>query len=267
MANLYLELLKQCVLGITVGETELIPVVRKNPFKKAIISAFARRGYQIVSPQIINRQDREHGWINSHIRHGETMIGRARLHNIQYCIEQILKDQIPGDLIETGVWRGGACIFMRGVLKAYGVKNRTVWVADSFEGLPQPNPRKYPCDAGDTYYTRKELAISLDEVKANFAKYDLLDEQVKFLKGWFRDTLPVAPIKHLAVARLDGDMYESTMDALSLYPKLSVGGFLIVDDYGAIPSCKAAVQDYRQQFNITEKIIQIDREAVYWQKE
>jgi O-methyltransferase len=155
------------------------------------------------------------------------MIGSLRLDNLQDCIESVVRDNVPGDLIETGVWRGGATILMRGVLAAYGIADRIVWVADSFAGLPPPNPQAYPADAGDIHWTHRELAVSLKTVPESFARYGLLDDQVRFLVGWFRDTLPTAPIHRLAVARLDGDMYESTMDALvALYPKLSVGGYL-----------------------------------------
>jgi len=196
-----------------------------------------------------------------------TMIGMKRLENLQFCVESVIRDAVPGDLIETGVWRGGACIFMRGILKAYGVQDRTVWVADSFAGLPMPDMEKYPADAGDTHHTYAPLAISLEQVKSNFERYDLLDDQVQFLKGWFKDTLPGAPISKLAVARLDGDMYESTMDGLkNLYPQLSVGGFLIVDDYGAVPGCRQAVEDYRDEHGITDPIHVIDWGGVYWQR-
>lgn len=196
-----------------------------------------------------------------------TMIGMKRMENLQFCVESVIRDNVPGDLIETGVWRGGACIFMRGILKAYGVDDRTVWVADSFAGLPPPDMEKYPADAGDTHHTLAPLAISLDQVKSNFERYGLLDEQVRFLKGWFKDTLPGAPISKLAVVRLDGDMYESTMDGFeSLYPKLSVGGYLIVDDYGAVPACKQAVEDYRNKHGITDPIQVIDWGGVYWQR-
>ena len=156
---------------------------------------------------------------------------------------------------------------MRAALKAHGVKDRTVWVADSFEGLPAPNPEKYPVDAGLKLHEAEFLAVSLETVKNNFRRYGLLDDQVKFLKGWFKDTLPIAPIEKLAVLRLDGDLYESTMDALvNLYPRLSPGGYIIVDDYGAIYQCKKAVSDYRKKHNITEPIIKIDWAGVYWQK-
>jgi O-methyltransferase len=156
---------------------------------------------------------------------------------------------------------------MRAVLKAYGVTDRCVWVADSFEGLPPPNAGKYPQDADSCLHESRELAVSLEQVKANFDRYDLLDDQVRFLKGWFCDTLPTAPIKRLAVLRLDGDMYQSTMDALTnLYPKVSQGGYVIVDDYGCIPACRQAVNDYRSTSGITEEIRDIDWTGIFWQK-
>ena len=155
---------------------------------------------------------------------------------------------------------------MRAVLKAYGDDNRRVWLADSFCGLPRPDP-KYEADAGDELYTFTELAVSVDDVKANFAKYGLLDDQVMFLKGWFSETLPGAPVQKLAVLRLDGDMYESTMTALtSLYHKVSPGGYLIVDDYGAIRGCQEAVMNFRAAHKIKAPIQQIDGQGVFWQK-
>lgn len=193
------------------------------------------------------------------------MIGRRRMDNLQYCVETVLEQGVPGDLVETGVWRGGACIFMRAILAAYEITDRTVYVADSFEGLPPPDP-SYPADEGDLHHERAQLEISLETVKENFRRYDLLDNQVVFLKGWFSDTLPSAPMKEISVLRLDGDMYGSTMDGLNnLYPKLSKGGFLIVDDYN-LPNCRAAIRDYRETHNIDEEIIDIDGSGVYWQK-
>lgn len=197
-----------------------------------------------------------------------SMIGQKRMDNIQHCVESTLRDGIPGDLIETGVWRGGATIFMRAILKAHGVTDRTVWVADSFEGLPKPNDALYPADAGDKHYLVPDLAISLEQVQANFRHYDLLDDQVKFLKGWFKDTLPKAPFTSLAVARLDGDLYESTMDALSaLQPRVSKGGFIIIDDYHVVPACKKAVHDYLATHGLKPLIQEIDGMGVFWRKE
>lgn len=195
-----------------------------------------------------------------------TMIGMKRLHNLHYCVGQVLENQVPGDFIETGVWRGGATIFMRAILKAYNVTDRLVWVADSFQGLPPPNVSKYPADAGIELYKYSQLAVSMEQVQSNFSKYGLLDNQVVFLKGLFSDTLPTAPIDQLAILRLDGDLYESTMDALvNLYPKLSEGGYVIVDDY-FMDSCKLAIHHYRNQHNIQSPIVPIDTASVYWKK-
>ncbi len=154
---------------------------------------------------------------------------------------------------------------MKAVLHAYGESARTVWLADSFEGLPKPNAKKYPADAGDSHWkASRTLAVSLEAVQANFKRYGLLDEHVRFLKGWFKDTLPGAPIEQLAIARLDGDMYESTIQALdALYPKISPGGYLIIDDY-ALAGCKAAVDDFRQTHGIKVPIQQIDWSGIYW---
>ena len=208
---------------------------------------------------------REHGldWPS----HAQTMIGGKRLANLRALTEAVIADHVPGDLIETGVWRGGACILMRAVLYAHSVIDRYVWVADSFEGLPRANESQYPADAGSNFHTYMQLAVSLDEVQDNFRSYGLLDEQVKFLKGWFKDTLPAAPIGQLALMRLDGDMYESTMDALTnLYPKLSHQGYVIIDDYHVVPACKAAVTDYCDRHEIKPEIVEIDGVGVYWRK-
>lgn len=206
---------------------------------------------------------REYGWDWPSVAH--TMIGKKRLANVRSLAESVLGNGVEGDFIETGVWRGGACILMRAVLDAYSVKDRCVWLADSFEGLPPPDEDKYPADKGDKFHTFDELSVSEEQVKRNFEKYDLLDGQVKFLKGWFKDTLPNAPIQKLALLRLDGDMYESTMDALSaLYGKVSLGGYVIVDDYHVVEGCRKAVHDFLNRNNITPEIIEIDGVGVYW---
>ena len=169
-------------------------------------------------------------------------------------------------MIETGVWRGGACIFMRLMLKKYGVKDKTVYVADSFEGLPEPDAEKYPHDANDVHHIIDVLKVSVEQVQNNFKTFGVLDDQVKFLKGWFKDTLKHVPIEKLSILRLDGDMYESTWDVFTnLYHKLSIGGYLIIDDY-ALAACHAAVDDFRSQNNIVEPIEYFDGGNVYWKK-
>jgi len=273
--QLYVDLLKKVLTDYNRVEwSEYRPVNRNNPGWKAWLAMLAdralrkttehrRRPLALCEKVTFDPAIRAIGrdWPT----HAETMIGLRRLDNIELCIDSILRDSIPGDFIETGVWRGGAAIFMRGVLAARGIDDRTVWLADSFAGLPPPDA-SYPADAGDRHHTIAELAIALDVVQRNFARYGLLDEQVKFLKGWFKDTLPAAPIERLALLRLDGDMYQSTMDALvPLYPKLSRGGYVIVDDWMLEP-CRRAVEDYRRQHAIEDTILDIDGWGVYWRK-
>ncbi|NBF03406.1 macrocin O-methyltransferase [Pseudomonas sp. Fl5BN2] len=218
---------------------------------------------KVLGSEKFDPQLREYGWDWPSVAH--TMIGGKRLGNVRTLVESVLGNHIEGDLVETGVWRGGACILMRAVLDAYCVTDRCVWLADSFEGLPPPNEELYPADQGDQFHTYKELAVSLEEVKLNFSKYGLLDDQVKFLKGWFKDTLPKAPIKKIALLRLDGDMYESTMDALTaLYDKVSPGGYVIIDDYHVVEGCRLAVHDFLQERDLVPEMVEIDGVGIYW---
>jgi hypothetical protein len=163
----------------------------------------------------------------------ETTIGRLRFNSLRACMEEVENNQIPGDFIETGVQRGVVTIFMRGFLAAYGNKERQVWVADSFAGFP---PSTRLDEQGISNAIFPDLVVPLETVMNNFKKFNLLDDRVHFIKGFFCDTLSKAPIEKLAILRLDGDLYSSTMDCLeALYPKLSIGGYIIIDDYGHWP--------------------------------
>jgi hypothetical protein len=265
-AALYLDLLKRCVTN-TIYEDEPIP----SPLRGG-------------SNAVFDRQARLEGldWPSQ----AHTMIGMDRLDNLQTLIEEVLQAGVPGDLIETGVWRGGATIFMRGVLKAYGVTDRLVWVADSFQGFPPPErdthmPQTYSSpEIARIFAVQREhpevfraiearlfAGSSYEEVCEHFERYGLLDDQVRFLRGWFRDTLPTAPIERLALMRLDSDFYESTYGALAaLYPRLSKGGYTIIDDYGSFSECRQAVHDYLSATGKTVDIQTIHQGAVYWQK-
>jgi O-methyltransferase len=146
------------------------------------------------------------------------------------------------------------------------VTDRTVWVADSFEGLPPPSADDKAHGGKDPDHSQEAyLKVSLEQVQENFRRFGLLDGQVRFLKGWFRDTLPAAPIGRLALLRLDGDLYSSTMDALdALYDKVGPGGFVIVDDYHAWEGCRKAVDEFRSARGIVAPLVQVDWTAVYW---
>jgi O-methyltransferase len=237
-------------------------------------SAFARGGPRLWLHKLLSRWSlllvRQRAF-DTHARHegrdwpmfGYTMAGQQRLNNVQQCVETVLQDSVAGDFIETGAWRGGMTIFMRALLKVHGDTQRRVWVADSFEGLPAPKDAADGWDYSNVDY----LKVSLEKVQDNFRRFGLLDDQVQFLKGWFSDTLPTAPIQSLAILRLDGDMYSSTMDALvNLYPRLSPGGFVIVDDYFSWPACRRAVDEFRAEHKLDEAMQTIDWSGAYWRK-
>lgn len=283
-AQLYLELMKRCLLDLIYVDDPFAVMVpagnahRRRPLRAALRvanRALGRTGLMLAEPARTEfsgppgrggdalRAAREEGadWPTR----AHTMVGRKRLDNLQQCIETVLREEIPGDLIETGVWRGGCVIFMRAALAAFGDVDRRIWVADSFRGLPPPD-EKWPVDTGDTLHRIEFLAIPRSEVERNFQAYGLHDDRVRFLEGWFEETLPKAPIAQLAVLRLDGDMYGSTMSVLqTLYDRVSPGGFIIVDDF-ALPTCRSAVMDFRAARGIETPIETIDWTGAWWRK-
>ena len=265
---LYLDLLKKVLTRYILPEDWRAVDPRKRTLKRALYVPLKKlldsRGLQLVRRFRFDPERRKEGWDRPPA--AETMLGLDRLDSLQELVTDVLRRDVPGDLIETGVWRGGAAIFMRAILEVYGDTERKVWAADSFQGLPKPDP-KHEDDVKDAFWRLAPLAVSLEEVQANFARYGFLDDRVRFLPGWFSDTLAAAPVEKLSVLRLDGDMYESTMDALEpLYPKLSVGGYCIVDDF-IVPGCKRAVEDYRARNGITEEIQMVDWGCGYWRRE
>lgn len=242
----YIELLKRCLLDCIYDPSSLDHLFGNPDRKKETVSLDAV-------------QNGSYWPARAH-----TMIGYKRLNNIQHCFESVIKDKIEGDLIETGVWRGGACIFMQ-ALNLYFEQDRKIFVADSFEGLPKPE-KEYPADKNDTHYRQPFLQVSIEEVRGNFERYRLLRDNVIFIKGFFKDTLHKAPIDKLSILRLDGDMYSSTIQALdALYDKVSLGGYIIVDDYN-LPGCRSAVKDFRAKRGILDLIVPIDNMGSYWRK-
>lgn len=277
LSQLYIDLIKKTLTAsiydesmwsvIELGRPEARSPRRPLQFARGIlrdmfIKSLRKRSTLLVkeNPFIAERRDEGKDWP----LFAYTMVGHQRLNNVQVCFEDVLRNEVPGDLIETGAWRGGTTIFMRALLKAYGVKDRKVWVADSFEGLPVPKSSDDGWDRTHVDY----LKVSLEKVKSNFEKFGLLDEQVEFLQGWFCDTLPNAPIQNLAILRLDGDLYSSTMDSLqNLYHKVSKGGYVIVDDYYSWPACRKAVTEFLVKNSLKPDIKAIDWTGAYWKCE
>jgi O-methyltransferase len=279
-AQLYLDLLKRCLLDLIHLDDPLAGMAPADVAHRPLLGRAALRlangavrklGLMLAAPpRAVHAHGADLGALREEGRdwppRAHTMVGRKRLDQLQAAIETVLREGVPGDLIETGVWRGGSVILMRGVLAAYREPERRVWVADSFRGLPPPDG-KWQIDARSRLHQINFLAVSRAQVERNFQAYGLLDERVRFLEGWFEDTLPTAPIERLAVLRLDGDLYRSTISVLeTLYDRVSPGGFIIVDDY-ALPPCKAAITDFRAARGIAAPIETIDWSGVFWRKQ
>jgi len=267
----YIDLLKRSLLGLTVGPAKLyVPIMSgRSAIRTRIVRALQRRGRAVLAePVDVDLSDNTEGTMSvwGLPPWPQTMVGSVRINNVEECMRCVIEAGVPGDVIEAGVWRGGTTIFMRGILRAYGITDRKVYVADSFEGVPPPNIARYPADEGLDLHAWPGLAVSVEEVRANFDRYGLLDDQVVFVEGWFRETLPRLRDHTWSVLRLDGDLYESTIDGLeNLYPGLSSGGWVIIDDY-EIAACAQAVTDYREREGITEPLVRVDWTAVCWQK-
>jgi O-methyltransferase len=265
-ADRYLDLLAVCLTREVFLDQEVrdVDLGEWPGGRHAVLSVLRAKGWRLVRPSgdaAVRAEGRD--WPPT----AETMVGAARLANVRWCAETALHDGVEGDFAECGVWRGGVVALMRGVLAAYGVSDRMVWGADSFEGLPVPDVDRFPEDDGYDWSHVTALKVGLDDVEANLARYELLDDQVQLLPGWFEDTLVSSPITRLALLRIDGDLYQSTMDALvALEPRVSPGGFVIIDDYHGWVPCRQAVDDYRAANDIDAPMTTVDWTAVWWRK-
>jgi len=268
----YLALLEGSLLG-TVHQNTFTVVGNgaMPPWSKPLRRAFRmvqtvglRRGYELVVPSVpAGTLEEGRAWPLV----GETMVGRARLRNVRDCLETVLAEGIDGDFIETGVWRGGCSILAAAVLDTAHPNTKRVYVADSFCGLPSADFESYPDESPERMSAMTRLAVSRAQVEQNFHRYGVSGDRVVFVEGWFSDTLPRLSENRWSVMRLDGDMYESTMDALTaLYPRLSVGGFTVVDDYWEMASCRAAVDAYRKEHAIDDPLIAVDHACVMWRR-
>lgn len=206
-------------------------------------------------------------FLRNNSRPAHTLLSEDALLSMAFLISDVVKDEVPGDLMECGVFRGGASIFMKGVLATLGVRDRKLYLADSFQGLPDPD-RANLRDAIVHAYLKElgSFAVTRQEVAQNFVSYDLMDQNVLFMPGWFQDTLPGFQ-GQLAVLRADGDWYESTRTVLeSLYDRVSPGGFVIIDDYSPLFGAFDAVNEFRAERGIESPLIQVKKAVHYWRK-
>lgn len=273
-AMLYVDLLKRSILNeIYLDDEARIAYLRaclagEDAFDYAVLHDIRKQRPQLLEDlhesrrigRFLGRNIHKSGFSHS-------MMGRLRLDSLHHCLDIVRTERLDGDLAECGVWRGGGCILMAGYLTAYGLTEKQVFVADSFEGLPRPST---PHDAGLDLTKERfpELAVSVDAVRENFQAYGLDRPNVHYVKGWFSESLPHAPIERLALLRMDGDLYSSTMDILNnLYDKVVAGGIVIVDDYGAIDACRKAVHDFFSARNAPQPTMhEIDWTGVWFRK-
>ncbi len=269
MQELYLDLLKRSLTRALIAKKierhTLSPgrpiLVLANALIKKILTPLH---LELVKRVTCSKQDyiQSTHAANTRNEEAETMLGIKQLDQMQSAIIDVVNNKVAGDVLEAGVWRGGMTIFMRGVLQALNEESKNVWVVDSFEGLPEPEK------GFDSFgWAKGNMSVSLEDVKSNFRRFGLLDGSVKFLKGYFQDSLPKSSIESLSILRVDADLYESTAVVLNyLYPKLSVGGYAIFDDYANLVDCQRAIDEYREKHNISDPIIPIDARAIYWKK-
>ncbi len=198
----------------------------------------------------------------------ETMVGLRRLENIEQLIRDVCEKNVPGDYVEAGVWRGGASIYAAACLQAYSRTPRAQYLYDTFGGFATVENPDSP-DYGDEHWKQTMLQVSREAVRANFVKYGLLTDNVAFVEGDVRETAPRHPARPISVLRLDVDLYDPTMAALeNFFPKISPGGFVIIDDWnyevnGRRPA-QDAVKDYLAERRRSVEFVPIDYMAVFF---
>jgi len=197
-----------------------------------------------------------------------SMAGQRRLDHIVALIATVVSERVPGHFIETGVWRGGMSFLAAKTLDVLGTKARRVYLCDSFSGIPDQTAygknRKHAAQAGHEQDGRAHKLEILNDnsetrVRRDAALFEISPERVRFVPGYFNESLPALmarePDATFAVIRLDGDTYWSTYEALeTLYPHLSPGGFVVIDDYTDWAGCRVAVDTYRTYHKISSPI-------------
>lgn len=223
---------------------------------------------------------------------GTTMVGKRRLQVLEDLIIDVVDRAVPGDFLETGVWRGGCSAYAIAVLRAYAYAvalqstssqgtpprptlrtdyNRRVYFCDSFAGLPPGDATVHKNDVGWDKLTY--VSASVEETARYLQEYNLMDPRIVFVKGFFNESMRplqqqvlIPEKRRIAILRLDGDMYQSTVDVLyHLYELVVVGGYVIVDDWEGFPA-KDACEDFFRVHQIHAIIHPIDVTSVYFQK-
>lgn len=194
-----------------------------------------------------------------------TMTSIERMYALYKSIEYIVKSEIPGSIVECGVWRGGSAMICAYALKKFGDTRREIFLYDTYEGMSAPTYQDIYFDGqkAESLLNKKEvsqrLTVALDIVKQNLYLTGYPEHKIYFIKGKVEDTIPAKIPDAIALLRLDTDWYESTYHELChLYPKLVTQGVVIIDDYGCWQGAKEATDKYFNESKIHLLLHRID---------
>jgi O-methyltransferase len=222
---------------------------------RVVKGVLARRGWELRRRSQAVAPDLEPEFLALYERCAPaTMTSVERMYALYQAVRHVHAADIEGDVVECGVWRGGSSMLAALTLDSLGDRERSLWLYDTFEGMPPPSEvdrtihgqdaaalLERPGAAGE--HTR--AAAGLDEVKANLAATGYPSDRLHFVEGMVEDTIPAVAPDQISVLRLDTDWYESTRHELEhLWPRLSPGGVLIVDDYGHWQGARRAVDEF-----------------------
>jgi len=197
-----------------------------------------------------------------------TMTSRNRMYALYKSVEYIVKNEIPGDIVECGVWKGGSAMLCAMTLAKLGEVDRKIYLYDTYEGMSEPTEKDVSSNnlkAKDQWLESTQGNVtdwclaSLDEVKEAMHETGYPKEKLVFIKGKVEDTIPENIPDQVSILRLDTDWYESTYHEMKhLYPLLSRGGVLIIDDYGYWKGAREAVDKYIEENNIKILLNRVD---------
>ena len=218
------------------------PALVADTVRRAVVEA-----WDLISPSRFSVLYRE-------IR-GHTMCSNARLRALYNAVRHVALNDVKGDLAECGCARGGSAALMALTLRHLGA-HRTIWLFDTFEGLPAPTAHDPDYEIADLY-TGSCLG-TVAEVQSLFEHLEVADG-VEFIKGLFQDTLPLAQVRQIALLHIDGDWYESVKACLeNLYDKVTPGGIVQFDDYGYWKGARKAVDEFLEKRGIRVPLRRLD---------
>ena len=196
-----------------------------------------------------------------------TMVKSRNLANLFSLVVKVNAMNLPGDIVECGVWNGGASAIMAFACRNSSLpRNRLLWLFDSFEGLPPPGPKDGTAE--NKYFFKGMCSGSVSSVEKVFKKLSLSLDNVRIVQGWFNSTLKKAGVHQIAILHIDADWYDSVKYVLdTFYEKVVPGGFVVLDDYGYWEGCDRALNDYLSQHKITGiELKKTESTGVYFQK-